>query len=125
MSGTHELKTWSPEFRAVWDGTKTFEIRPAHDREFKVGDLLLLREFIPCGVCRGAGTIRSDSLMGERITCYKCSGRKGRYTGYELTAEIAYLMEGGRFGLADGHVAMSIELKQKASASGRYPAAGA
>lgn len=43
---THELKTWSEPFEAVWRGDKTAEFR-RDDREppFKVGDWLHLREW--------------------------------------------------------------------------------
>lgn len=39
----HELKTEMAYFQAVRDGRKLFEIR-LNDRNFKVGDLLILRE---------------------------------------------------------------------------------
>ena len=42
----HELKTWPKYFAAVRSGQKRFEIR-RNDREFKVGDILVLREFDP------------------------------------------------------------------------------
>lgn len=42
----HELKIQPEYFDAVLKGKKTFEIRK-NDRNFKEGDLLLLREFDP------------------------------------------------------------------------------
>lgn len=42
----HELKTWPKYFAAVRSGGKRFEIR-RNDREFAVGDILVLREFEP------------------------------------------------------------------------------
>ncbi len=39
----HELKTWSAYFNEVFMGHKTFEVRKA-DRDFKVGDKLILIE---------------------------------------------------------------------------------
>lgn len=40
----HNLKILPVFFRAVADGTKTFEIRK-NDRKFNVGDLIKLREY--------------------------------------------------------------------------------
>lgn len=42
----HQLKTWPKFFAAISDGTKTFEVR-RNDRDFKVGDALILQEFDP------------------------------------------------------------------------------
>ena len=44
----HELKIQSEYFVAVNNKTKTFEIRK-NDRDFKVGDKILLREIDSCG----------------------------------------------------------------------------
>jgi len=44
----HELKTWPPYWQHIDDGTKPFELR-RNDRDFKVGDVLWLREFNPSG----------------------------------------------------------------------------
>lgn len=43
---THSLKTWPEYFNEVVIGNKTFEIRK-YDRDFKVGDHLLLKEYDP------------------------------------------------------------------------------
>lgn len=42
----HELKIWPEYFEAVKSGKKTFEIRK-NDRNFKEGDILVLKEFVP------------------------------------------------------------------------------
>lgn len=43
---THLLKSWPQFFAAVVEGRKKFEVR-RDDRNFRVGDTLLLQEFIP------------------------------------------------------------------------------
>jgi len=62
----HELKTVDPFFNDVWRGYKRFEIRK-NDRNFQVGDFLLLREF--------------NSSMGQ-------------YLKRELLCKIIYIYEG-------------------------------
>lgn len=42
------LKCWPTSFLATWDGQKTWELRK-NDRNFQVGDLLMLSEFRPEG----------------------------------------------------------------------------
>lgn len=78
----HKLKILPEYFKAVADGTKTFEIR-YNDRNFRVGDILLLYEF-----------------NGE-----KCTGRM-------VSARISYILQ-DFMGLKDNYVAMSIELNYK------------
>lgn len=46
MTTTHELKCWPEPYRAVVAGRKTYEIRK-DDRNYQVGDLLLLQEWDP------------------------------------------------------------------------------
>jgi ASC-1-like (ASCH) protein len=41
----HDLKILPQYFEEVYNGNKTFEIRK-NDRDFKVGDILMLREWI-------------------------------------------------------------------------------
>ena len=42
----HQLKTWNPYYDAIISGKKKFEVRK-DDRNFQVGDTLLLREWNP------------------------------------------------------------------------------
>lgn len=69
---THELKIAPRWFEDVQSGRKNFEIR-RNDRDFKVGDYLLLKEW-----------------------------ERGKYTGREITRKIQYIYEGdGTYGLSD------------------------
>lgn len=43
----HELKTWPNFFEWIWEGRKKHEIRRCVDREFSIGDRILLREWDP------------------------------------------------------------------------------
>ena len=52
----HRLKIWPAPFRAVCDERKTCEVRRA-DRDFQVGDFLMLVEFDP----------QKDALTGDYI----------------------------------------------------------
>jgi hypothetical protein len=45
---THELKILPQYFQEVWDDNKNFELRK-NDRDYKVGDYLVLREYSDAG----------------------------------------------------------------------------
>lgn len=48
---SHNLKCWPEFFDAIVRGRKKHDLRRADDRDFKVGDLVLLREFDPEARC--------------------------------------------------------------------------
>ena len=75
----HELKIQPKYFQAIWDNVKRFEIRK-NDRDYKVGDVLVLREW-----------------DGEK------------YTGSAIVVKVTYIYDGEIGGLEDGYVVMSIE----------------
>lgn len=76
---THELKTWPEYFEEIFSGLKSFEVRE-NDRQFRVGDILHLREWY-----------------------------NGYYTGRECKREIIYLLTGTQFiGIKEGYCVMSI-----------------
>jgi len=74
----HELKTWPKYFAAVRSGQKRFEIR-RNDREFKVGDILVLREFDP---------------------------EEDAYTGQTEERQITFLLSEEDYGVIHGFVAI-------------------
>lgn len=54
------LKCWPTSFLQSWDGLKTWELR-FNDREYNVGDLLMLQEFVPEGFCETDRTFKSKT----------------------------------------------------------------
>lgn len=76
---THEVKVWPEYFDAIKRGDKTFEIR-RNDRDYQVGDTLILKEFDPI---------------------------KRQYTGNSIKAQITYLTN---FMQVETYVVMSIKL---------------
>lgn len=81
-----ELKTWPQYFQAIKKGLKTFEIRK-NDRNFCVGDILNLREYI-------LGT--------------------NSYTGNELKVEVTYVLKDYQ-AVGDGFVVMGIKFVKEAN----------
>lgn len=78
----HELKTVSPFFEAIGNG-KTFEVRK-HDRDFQVGDTLVLNHYSP-------------------ITGYK---------GESKVVRVTYILTHGEFdGVAKGYVVLGLEFR--------------
>lgn len=84
----HELKTWPMFFEAVKNGRKLFEVRK-NDRNFKVGDDVLLREYYPEN--------------------YFENGDEAHYTGEILHRKISYILKGGQFGIEEGFVVMGLK----------------
>lgn len=82
MKAKHELKIDQEYFKAVKDGRKKFEIRK-NDRDYHVGDLLVLREYNPN--CRS-------------------------YTDESIKVEITYLTD---YAQRNDHVVLGIEVIQE------------
>ena len=102
MRKEHELKSWEEFFQDVVDDIKTFEIRK-NDRKFKVGDLLVLREFVPCAQCGATGRMWDN---GDRCECNKCNNDYGVYTGRTWEGHITYITS---FAQRDDYVVMAIK----------------
>jgi hypothetical protein len=45
MREIHKVKSWTHLYEAAVNGTKTHDVRYVNERDYKVGDLLLLQEF--------------------------------------------------------------------------------
>ncbi len=87
MNQTHYLKTWPEFFEASQKGLKNFEVRK-NDRQFEVGDILILQEFF-----------RQPGTMGEG----------GNLTGRALARTVTYIFRGPLFGLEDGYIVMGVK----------------
>jgi len=85
----HTLKTDSEVFQAVLLQAKTFEIRK-HDRDFQVGDVLVLQE---------------TEHTGEEMH----NGAPLEYTRREYRAEVTHILDGPIHGLAAGWCILSIK----------------
>lgn len=62
----HDLKVWPDFFDALADGSKPYEVRKG-DRKYQVGDVLLLREWIPTTAGFHAG-VYSGRELRKRVT---------------------------------------------------------
>lgn len=76
----HHLKCWPEFFKELAALNKTFEVRK-NDRDFKVGDILVIEEFMP------------------DIQCY---------TDAYLNFSITYILQGGQFGIEKDYVILSL-----------------
>lgn len=81
----HELKTWPAEFQAIAEERKRFDLRK-NDRDYRLGDSLLLREFNP------------DTQA---------------YSGRYILAKVTYILYGGSYGLPEPLCIMSIRWEAK------------
>lgn len=79
MAKTHELKITPKYFKDVVDGDKNFELRK-NDRDFKVGDSLMLKEF-----------------------------DNGAYKGDSVQVVVTYILVDGEYSLDKDYVILGIE----------------
>lgn len=101
---THDLKCWPEFFCPVRSRLKTFEIRK-NDRDYKEGDRLYLREFIPCPTCKGTGAIEwQGEPLAARCDCF---APHGTFTGRQDIHTISYVMHDFP-GLMPGYVALGL-----------------
>lgn len=80
----HELKTWPQYYNQIRIGAKRFELRRDDRGGFRVGDLLILREWHP---------------------------ENEEYTGYVTVATVTYVLDGGEW-LVPGYVALGISVME-------------
>lgn len=82
------LKTDASVFQETVAGRKLFEIR-VDDRQYQCGDVLRLRETVHSG---------AEVAAGQPL----------QYTGEEVLRRVVGVFEGGRYGLAQGLVILSV-----------------
>ena len=80
----HTLKTDHSSWRAIYEGRKSFEYRK-NDRNYKVGDSLLLMDYYP----------ETES------------------TGNEIHADVTYILYGGRYGIPEDYCIMQLKIITK------------
>jgi hypothetical protein len=75
----HNIKVWPLYFVALLSGDKTFEWR-RNDRNYAVGDVLLLQEFEP--PCRTLSLGSYTGRVAHAVITYKAEGVFGIPEGY-------------------------------------------
>lgn len=77
----HELKTWPEFFEPMFYRKKMFDVRK-NDRDFKIDDIVILRQFDP---------------VAEKFTGGICGRR------------IIYILQGGQFGIEPGYMVLGLD----------------
>lgn len=88
----HVLKTWPIYWWAMDRGEKNFEVR-RDDRGFQRGDILILRCWDP---------------QEGRYMKSSCDHADDAFEAMELEREITWVLTGGQFGIAPGHVVLGL-----------------
>lgn len=77
----HELKVHSQFWHDLHTNKKTFEVRK-NDRDYKVGDTLVLKEYLPM---------------------------TDKFTGEQMTVSVTYVLKGGDWGIKKGYCVLGIK----------------
>ena len=85
MSTEHDLKTWPEYYQEVASGAKPFEYR-LNDRDYKVDDVLHLREWVPA-------LVDEEHALGLSTEI-----RAGYYTGRSLRKRVTYILPAADLG---------------------------
>lgn len=98
----HELKTDPKVFEDIISNGKNFELRK-NDRNFQVGDLLILKETKYSG--REMARYHNGAYPGHMI-----DGKPLEYTDRIVRATITYILNGPIYGLDKGWAILSIRI---------------
>lgn len=86
----HDLKIHCKFFTSLKNGTKTSEVR-FNDRDFKVDDILVLRDFVP--------------------KAYFEPEEQAYFTGEYVIRRVTHVLKGGEYGIGNGYVVLSLSDK--------------
>lgn len=95
---THDLKSWPGSFQAVASGHRKHEIRKA-DRNFSVGDSLILREWNPAVFEKAMREHATEGMPESKVKQLKQEAITRAYTGLSLLRKITYISLAGSWGL--------------------------
>ena len=98
----HELKVWPEYFEAALLRRMMFSLRK-YDRDYEVGDIVVLHEFFvqPGDRKKSVEISISDGSFNPHPA--------GSYTGRALARKITIIMQGPVLGLAEGWVILGLE----------------
>ncbi len=94
----HSVKCYPDYFKALKDGTKTFEVRKK-DRLYEVGDYLAVNEFVSIDPY--------EDVREELLERFSRSADNGRYSGNCLLFKITYVLDDPEY-CKDGMVILGL-----------------
>lgn len=98
----HELKTWPSQFALVQSGQQKCQVRNCFDRDFAVGDTLILRKYDPNASYTGHS--KGSFITKTRQTCLKPSEADS------LQVVVTHIIPSGTVQLETHTCVMSIQL---------------
>lgn len=103
----HDLKCWPPFFGQIQERLKTAEVRK-NDRDYRVDDVLLLREYLPDETLIAELLKGQAALDARRELEELAEMARGEYTGNLQLALVVGVLD-GLPGLQEGYVLLSLE----------------
>lgn len=94
---THTLKIHPEFFLAIWDGSKTYELRGEEDRSFAVGDRIILREWDPARITQADAYDQMRADPDARDTPAFAALEAQGYTGRSVPVDITHILRDARW----------------------------